>query len=146
MKYDKVMRLVMKNHSLLTNSTALVDQQLAGRGSAFTMNVIYQWGSHGPVIQSVLFYCVSYVGDDFSIAAMVPAKLNRHFTINHSHMKNTSADYFETLLKSQKKQSTASLSKVSVREKAFEANYLAAEIIAQKRKSHTVGENLILSA
>ena len=31
-----------------------------------------------------------------------------------------------------------------MREKALEANYLAAEIIAQKRKSHTVGENLIL--
>ena len=27
---------------------------------------------------------------------------------------------------------------------AIEVNYLVAEIIAQKRKSHTIGENLIL--
>ena len=37
-------------------------------------------------------------------------------------------------------------SKVSVSEKALEASYLVADIIAQKRKCHTVGENLILPA
>ena len=38
------------------------------------------------------------------------------------------------------------MSEVSVSEKALEANYLVAEIIAQKGKSHTVGDNLILPA
>ena len=61
-------------------------------------------------------------------------------------MKNKSADYFKSLLESQIKQSTVNLSKVRVSEKALEASYLIAEIIAQKRKSHTVGENLILPA
>ena len=58
MKYHKVMRLVMKRHKLLTNSTALVAQQRAERRSIFTMKAIYQWGSHVPVIQAVLFHCV----------------------------------------------------------------------------------------
>ena len=38
------------------------------------------------------------------------------------------------------------LREVSVSEKAHWASKLVAEIIAQKRKSHTVGENLILPA
>ena len=44
------------------------------------------------------------------------------------------------------KQRTGFLSKVSVREKALEAIYLITEIITQKRKSHTAGENVILPA
>lgn len=38
------------------------------------------------------------------------------------------------------------MSTVSVSENAQEASYLVAELIAQKRKSHTVGENLIMPA
>ncbi|XP_055510562.1 zinc finger BED domain-containing protein 5-like [Leucoraja erinacea] len=85
-------------------------------------------------------------GKQLSNSAMAPAKLKRHFTTNHSHMKNKSADYFKRLLESQNKQSTAFVSKVSVSKKAQETSYLVAEIIAQKRKSHTVGENLIMPA
>jgi hypothetical protein len=36
------------------------------------------------------------------------------------------------------------IQKVTVSEKGQEASYLVAELIAQKRKSHTVGENLIM--
>jgi hypothetical protein len=36
----------------------------------------------------------------------------------------------------------AFISKVTAREKALEASYLVAELNAQKRKSHTVGENI----
>ena len=64
MKYHKVMRLEMKCHKPLTTSTVLVVQQRAGRRSVFTMKVIYQWGSHVPVIQAVLFHCMSSVADD----------------------------------------------------------------------------------
>jgi hypothetical protein len=49
-------------------------------------------------------------------------------------------------LESQNKQSKAFVSKLTVGEKAQEASYLVAELIAQKRKSHTVGENLIIPA
>lgn len=41
---------------------------------------------------------------------------------------------------------TAFVNKVSVSEKAQEVSYFIAEIIAQKRKSYTVVENLIMPA
>jgi hypothetical protein len=44
------------------------------------------------------------------------------------------------------KQIKAFVSKVTVSEKDKEASYLVAKLIAQKRKSHTVGENLIMAA
>ena len=85
-------------------------------------------------------------GKRHSNAAMTPAKLKRLLKTSHSHMKYKSADYFKKLLESQTKQNTAFKSKVSVSEKALEASYLTAKIIEQKRKSHTVGVNLILPA
>jgi hypothetical protein len=42
--------------------------------------------------------------------------------------------------------SKAFVSKVTVSEKILEASYLVAELDAQKRKSHTGGENLTMSA
>ena len=77
---------------------------------------------------------------------MAPARLERHFTTNHIYMKNKSAGYFYRLLESQKKQNITSLINVSVSGKALEASYFVAEIIAQKRKDHTFGQNLILPA
>lgn len=44
-------------------------------------------------------------GKKLTNTAMVPAKLNRHFTTNHSHLSNKPADYFKRLLESQGKQS-----------------------------------------
>jgi hypothetical protein len=44
------------------------------------------------------------------------------------------------------KLSKAFVSKVTVSEKALEASYLVAELVAQKRKSHTGDENLTMSA
>ena len=45
---------------------------------------------------------------------------------------------------SQKKQSTTALNKIIVGKRALEASYLVVEIIEQKRKSLTIGENLTL--
>ena len=66
-KYGKVMRLVIKNHKLLTNSSALVAQQRAERRSVITRKYIYQWDLHGPDIQAVLFHCVSSGSNDFQM-------------------------------------------------------------------------------
>jgi hypothetical protein len=49
-------------------------------------------------------------------------------------------------LESQNEQSKAFVENVTFGEKAQEESYLAAELIAQKRKSHTVGENLVMPA
>jgi hypothetical protein len=77
---------------------------------------------------------------------MDPAKLEQHLTTNHSHMTSKSADYFNPLLDYQNKLSQAFVSIVAVSEKVQEASYLVAELIAQKRISHTVGENIIMLA
>jgi hypothetical protein len=77
---------------------------------------------------------------------MAPAKLKRYVTTNHSHITSKSADYFKRLLESQNKESKAFANKVKASGKDQEENYLAAELIAQKRKCSTVGENLIKPA
>lgn len=56
-------------------------------------------------------------------------------------MSSKSADNFKRLLESQNKQS-----KVTLSEKSQDASYLLAELNAQKRKSRTAGENLIMPA
>jgi hypothetical protein len=77
---------------------------------------------------------------------MAPAELKQPLITNHSHMTSKGADYFKRLLESQNKQHKAFVSKVTVSEKAQEASYLVAELTAQKRKSYTLGENLIKPA
>jgi hypothetical protein len=85
-------------------------------------------------------------GKRLTNGAMTPEKLKRHLTTNHSHMTSKSADYLKRLLESQNKQSKAFVSKVTVSEEVLEASYLVVELIAWKRKSQTVGENLIMPA
>jgi hypothetical protein len=77
---------------------------------------------------------------------MALAKFKLHLITNHSHMISKSPDYFKWLLTSQNKHSKASVSKVTVSEKAQKASHLVAELTAQRRKSHTVGENLVMPA
>jgi hypothetical protein len=48
-----LMRLVMKAHKLLSNFTALLQQQTQ-ETSVFTVKATYQWDLHGLVIQVVL--------------------------------------------------------------------------------------------
>jgi hypothetical protein len=47
-------------------------------------------------------------------------------------------------LESQSKQNHAFVGIVTAKEKAQEASYLVTELTAQKRKSNTAGENLIM--
>jgi hypothetical protein len=74
---------------------------------------------------------------------MAPAKLKQQLTADHSHMTTKSAYYFKKLFESQNRVKLL-LSKVTDNEKAEEASYLVEELTAQKRKSHTVEENLIM--
>ena len=55
-------------------------------------------GSHRPVIQAVPFHCVLSVESDFHMQQWLQLSRKRHFTLNHSHVKNKSADYFKRLL------------------------------------------------
>lgn len=85
-------------------------------------------------------------GKKLANTAMAPAKLKRHFTTNHSHLSNKTVDYFRRLLDSQNKQRKFFEKKVTMSEKAQEASYLVAELVAKKMKSHTIAESLIMPA
>jgi hypothetical protein len=77
---------------------------------------------------------------------MAPAKLKRHLTTNNSHMttRSKNADYFKQVLESQNEKSKTVVSKITDTGNAQEAIYLVAELNAQKKKSLTVGENLVM--
>lgn len=82
----------------------------------------------------------------FANSSMVPSKLRSHLKTSHSYIASKGAAYFEKLLKSQNKQSQSFVGRFTVNEKAQEASYLIAELIAQKRESYTLGEDLIMPA
>ena len=98
MKYHKVMRLVTKSHKVLTNSTALVVQQRAkSLYDERYLSVGFTWTGYTGCPIPLCVVC----GKRLSNAAMAPAKLKGHITINYSHMKNKNADYLKRLLESQ---------------------------------------------
>ncbi len=61
-------------------------------------------------------------------------------------MLNKTADYFQRLLDSQEKQRKFFKKKATISDKAQEASYLVAEVVAKKMKSHTFAESLIMPA
>ena len=74
------------------------------------------------------FLLCAVCGQALSNEAMVPSKMNRDFTTNHSSLQSKNVDYFQRLL-----QSNAKLSKVfqqEVTEKAQLASYQALVLIA----------------
>jgi hypothetical protein len=77
---------------------------------------------------------------------MVPSKLKRHFTTNHSNVLHKTTDYFKRLHESQVQQSKVFEKKVTVSEKAQEASYLITELVVQKKKSHVIAERIIMLA
>ena len=85
-------------------------------------------------------------GQTLSNEAMVPSKLNRHFTTKHPSLQNESVKYFERLLQSNTNQSKLFQKIMAVSEKAQIASYEVAEIIALNSKSHVLAETVILPA
>ncbi len=61
------------------------------------MTVIWPLALHGLEKKSVHFPCVLFVEKMLANTAMVPAKLKRHFSTNHSHLSNKTVDYFRRL-------------------------------------------------
>lgn len=85
-------------------------------------------------------------GEKLSNASMVPNKLQRHLNTKHGSLSNKGVDYFESMLKSQRKESQQLLKRFTVSDKAQLASYKVSEIIATKMKPHTIAETLILPA
>ena len=74
---------------------------------------------------------------------MAPAKLKICFITRYSLLTLKGADYFKQILASQTK---VFILKSHITENSQEASNLVTKLIAQRRKSHTIGENLIMSA
>jgi hypothetical protein len=122
----------MKTYKLLTNFTALVQQQIKNvhlyNESYLSMG--FTWTSDSSCPIPLCLTC----GKQLTNAAMAPADLKRHLTTNYSHITSKSADYYEWLLESQNKLNKAFVSRVTVSEKAQEVSYLLAELTARKGK------------
>ncbi|GFT75459.1 zinc finger BED domain-containing protein 5 [Nephila pilipes] len=101
-------------------------------------------------------YGFSWCGDEtaprpqciiqLSNESMVPSKLKRHLYSSHPSCANKDEQYFKRCLEQNKKQKKFMKSVVTVSEKALEASYHVAKLIARQKKPHTVGETLIKPA
>ncbi|GFT35546.1 protein FAM200B, partial [Nephila pilipes] len=85
-------------------------------------------------------------GDQLSNESMVPSKLKRHLYSSYPSCSNKDKQYFKRCLEQNKKQKKFMKSAVTVSEKALEASYHVAKLIARQKKPHTVGETLIKAA
>jgi hypothetical protein len=122
-----------ENESKLSQpSASKAENEVSDKKIAFTTAVTWPWVLHGLEAKLARFHCALFAGKKLSITAMVPAKLSRHFTINHSHLSNKRSDSFQRLLDLQNKQCKVFEKKVTVSGMAQEASYLVAELIAQK--------------
>jgi len=74
---------------------------------------------------------------------MVPSKLKRHLTTKHPSESLKTRLYFERLLNSNKKAASSMEKRVIMSDKALEASFKVAELIAKNMNSHVIGEKLI---
>jgi hypothetical protein len=84
-------------------------------------------------------------GSVSSNQSMLPNKFERHLQANHSHAASKPRAYFERLLVSQKKSQKIKKC-LCVSDGALVASFQVSEFIAQQRKAHTTGEELISPA
>ena len=77
---------------------------------------------------------------------MVSNKLKCHFLSKHGHLSKKPVEYFIQLSKSTKMQSIAFTKKLKTSDKAQEANYLVAQIIAKNKKPHAIVETTIMQS
>ena len=85
-------------------------------------------------------------GNKLSNESMVPNKLKHYFTSKHSHLSEKPVEYFIQLSKSLKKQSTTFTKRMKTSQKAQEASYLVAQIIAKNKKPHITAETTVLQS
>lgn len=78
--------------------------------------------------------------------SMKPNKLKRHLDTKHGDLANRPREFFERKLNSVKSAKQAFSKITSVPSKALLASYQVSHRIAQNKKPHTIGEELILPA
>jgi hypothetical protein len=85
-------------------------------------------------------------GDRLANTAMAPAKLKRHFLSKHGNLSGKNQEHFKTMVTTQKKQASVFKKTIKISDKAQEASYYVAELVAKQMKPHTIAESLILPA
>ena len=85
-------------------------------------------------------------GEKLSNSSMAPAKLKRHFATKHIDLAHKNVKYFKRLSEEQRLQTSRFQTHFKVSDKAQEASYLVAELVAKEMKAHTIAESLILPA
>lgn len=86
--------------------------------------------------------CLAVLASD----SMKPNKLKRHLDTKHGNIANKPREFFERKLNNVKSTKKAFSNITSVPSKALLASYQVSHRIAQKKKPHTIGEDLILPA
>ena len=76
-------------------------------------------------------------------ANMVPSKLKRHLETKHPSHVDRNLAYFKRARDLNQRQQDRLLDCVKVSEKAMEASYMLAELIAKQKEPHTIAETLI---
>lgn len=85
-------------------------------------------------------------GERLSNEAMVPSKLKRHLTTKHKFAVDKPMEYFKRILSGETSQAKVFIRQKTLSDKAQEASYAVAELVAKKMKSHTSAETLIMPA
>jgi len=84
--------------------------------------------------------------EKLSNESIVPIKLKRHLLTKHGFASEKPLDFFKRLASDQNRQASKFIKHSTVSDKAQEASYAVAELIAKKMKSHTTAESTILPA
>ena len=80
-------------------------------------------------------------GEKLSNSSMAPAKLKRHFATKHIDLAHKNVEYFKRLREEQRLQTSRFQTHFKVSDKAQEASYLVAELVAKEMKAHTIAES-----
>ena len=102
----------------------------------------FTWTGNPNCPSSLYIVC----GEKLANSAMAPAKLKRHFTTKHPDLSGKTKQYFKRESAFNKRQVSMFAKKFKLNDKAQEASYAVAEIVASKMKSHTIAKTIILPA
>ena len=83
-------------------------------------------------------------GEKLASSAMAPAELKQHLTTRYLKLADKNEQYFRRQLTSNKTQKATLAKRFKVSDKAREASYAVAEIVAKKMQSRTIAETVYL--
>ena len=135
-------RAVQPPDSLPTSASGTAKAQKKRKYSEDYMQYGFTWCGSEEAPNPHCVVCEEQLGNQ----AMVPSKLIRHLKTKHCTYSGKDKDFFQRIWSEKKKQKQFMKSTFTVTEKAVEASYQVAKLIARQEKPHTIGEELIKPA